>query len=95
MSANLKLHEPIVFRFFKNRRKDVIAVTLQTFTPQNGEPLNVVDIRLFAMNKLGANVPTPKGISISIKRLGDLHEAITKAHAKAVELGLLDDEAVE
>ena len=31
----------------------------------------------------------PKGISISVKRLGDLHEAVTKAHAKAVELGLL------
>ena len=56
------------------------------------EPLNVVDIRLFAMNKQGANVPTPKGISISVKRLGDLHEAITKAHAKAVELGLLVDD---
>ena len=89
MSERITLPEPIVFRFFKNRRKDVIAVTLQTFTPQNSEPLNVVDIRLFAMNKQGANVPTPKGISISVKRLGDLHEAINKAHAKAVELGLL------
>ena len=29
----ITLPEPVTFRFFKNRRKDVIAVTLQTFTP--------------------------------------------------------------
>lgn len=92
MSDRITLPEPIAFRFFKNRRKDVIAVTLQTFTPQNGDRLNVVDVRLFAMNKQGANVPTPKGISISVKRLRDLHEAISKALAKAQELGLLDGE---
>ncbi|MGA7717243.1 MAG: hypothetical protein WCB33_15105, partial [Bradyrhizobium sp.] len=77
-------------RFFRNRRKDVIAVTLQTFTPRSGDPLNVVDVRLFAMNKQGANVPTPKGISISVKRLRDLHDAVSKALRKAESLGLLD-----
>jgi hypothetical protein len=95
MSERITLPEPIAFRFFKNRRKDVIAVTLQTFTPRDSEPLNVVDVRLFAMNRAGANVPTPKGISISVKRLRDLHEAISKALAKAAELGLLEGEGGE
>jgi hypothetical protein len=82
--------EPIGFRFDKNDRKDVIAVTLQTYTPPRGDPLNVVDLRMFAMTKDGRNVPTPKGVSMSIRRLPDLLAAVTNAHAKAVELGLLD-----
>jgi hypothetical protein len=92
MSERVTLPEPIAFKFFKNRRKDVCAVTLQTFAPKNGEPLNVVDVRLFTMNRQGINVPTPSGISMSVKRLRDLHEAISKALAKAAELGLIDDE---
>jgi hypothetical protein len=95
MSERPTIPEPIAFRFFKNRRKDVVAVTLQTYTPKNGDPLNVVDVRLFAMNKHGANVPTPKGISISVKRLRDLHEAVSKALTQAESLGLIDDEAGE
>lgn len=90
-----ELTEQIPFRFFKNRRKDVIAVTLQPFTPPGQETINVVDVRLFAMNKAGANVPTPKGISMSVNRLRDLHEAVTKALRKAQELGLLDGEDAE
>ncbi|MGB6435075.1 MAG: hypothetical protein WA832_21835 [Bradyrhizobium sp.] len=89
----ITLPEPIAFRFFKNRRKDVIAVTLQTFTPRSGDPLNVVDVRLFAINKQGCNVPTPKGVSMSVKRLRDLHDAISKALQKAEMLGLLDEPA--
>jgi hypothetical protein len=84
------LNEPIAFRFFKNRRKDVIAVTLQTYTPTRGDPLNVVDVRMFAMDKQGRNVPTPKGVSMSVRRLRDLHDATGKALAKAEALGLLD-----
>ncbi|WP_038968032.1 hypothetical protein [Bradyrhizobium diazoefficiens] len=90
-----ELTEPIPFRFFKNRRKDVIAVTLQTYTPDGGDAINVVDVRLFAMNKRGANVPTPKGVSMSVNRLRDLHEATGKALRKAEELGLLNGEDAE
>jgi hypothetical protein len=86
--------EPIAqFRFFKNRRKDVIAVTLQEFTPQNGKPLTVIDLRLYAINKAGQNRPTPRGVSMSVKRLRDLHDAVSKALAKAESLGLLDGPA--
>jgi hypothetical protein len=89
-----ELAEPIPFRFFKDRKKNVIAVTLQTFRPPQGTPLNVVDVRLFAMNRQGANVPTPRGVTMSVNRLVDLHEAVTKALKKAQDLGLLGiDEA--
>ncbi|MET4018152.1 hypothetical protein [Bradyrhizobium sp. S3.2.12] len=87
--------EPIPFPFFKNRRKDVVAVTLQAFTPAGKDAINVVDVRLFAMNKAGANVPTPKGVSMSVNRLPALHQAVTKALAKAQELGLLDGDETE
>jgi hypothetical protein len=92
MTVRPTLPEPISFRFFKNRRKDVIAVTLQTYTPPNGKALNVVDVRLFAMDKHGANVPTPKGISMSVPRLRDLYDAVGKALARAEKLGLLADD---
>jgi hypothetical protein len=95
MSERPTLPEPIAFRFFKNRRKDVVAVTLQTFTPKTGAPLNVVDVRLFAIDKRGANVPTPKGVSMSVNRLRDLHDAVSKALAEAEGLGLIDNEAAE
>jgi len=90
MSKRPTIAEPIAFRFFKNRRKDVVAVTLQTYTPPGGDPLNVVDVRMFAMDKKGANVATAKGVSMSVRRLRDLHEAVTKALAKAESLGLID-----
>jgi hypothetical protein len=89
MSKRPTLDEPIAFRFFKNRRKDVIAVTLQTYTPPSGEPLNVVDVRMFAMDKNGCNLATRKGVTMSVRRLRDLHAAISKALAKAETLGLI------
>ena len=92
MSKRPTIEEPISFRFFKNRRKDVIAVTLQTYVPPSGETLNVVDVRMFAMAKDGTNVPTGKGISMAVRRLRDLHLATGKALAKAEELGLIDGE---
>ncbi len=87
--TRITIPEPIAFKFFKNRRKDVIAVTLQTFTPRGGEARNVVDVRMLAINREGMNVPTPKGVSMDVKRLRDLHEAVTHALAKAEELGLI------
>ena len=86
--------DPIAqFKIKKNRRMDVVAVTIQNFTPPNGKPLVVVDVRLYAINKDGQNRPTARGVSMSIKRLPDLHEAVGKALVKAESLGLLDGSA--
>jgi Transcriptional Coactivator p15 (PC4) len=86
MTAKITLPEPVVVgRFFRNRRKDVIQGALSTF-----KDINVFDIRLFAMTKDGRNVPTPKGLTMSVRRLHDLHEMVTKLLKTAQELGLLD-----
>jgi hypothetical protein len=85
------LTEEIRFPFFTNRRKDLCAATLKTWTPADGKPINLIDIRLYAMDKHGCNVPTRKGIALDVRRLRDLHNAISKALLRAQSLGLLDD----
>jgi hypothetical protein len=75
-----------VAKFFKNRRKDVIVVSLSTF-----EGRNIVDVRQHFHNEKGQMRPTSKGVAMVVLRLPDLAKAINKAMAKALELGLLDD----
>jgi hypothetical protein len=81
-----ELAEPVVVdRFFANRRKDVITTTLQAY---KGHLL--VDLRKHIVNREGITVPTGKGITVKITRLPDLAKSITKALAKARELGLVE-----
>jgi hypothetical protein len=88
MSRRPKLDEPVeVAKFWKNRRHDAVVVSLSTY-----EGHNLVDVRTYSMNKVGCLVPTPKGLSIVVLRLPELAAAVTKALAKAKELGLLHDE---
>ncbi|HZR88410.1 MAG TPA: transcriptional coactivator p15/PC4 family protein [Bradyrhizobium sp.] len=83
------LPEPVeIAKFFKNRRKDVIVVSLSTFEGQN-----IVDVRQHFHNEQGQMRPTGKGVAMVVLRLPDLAKAINKALEKARELGLLDDEA--
>jgi hypothetical protein len=83
------LDEPIeVAKFFKNRRKDVIVVSLSTF-----EGRNLVDVRQHFTNEQGQMRPTSKGVALVVLRLPELAAAVNKALAKAQELGLLDDES--
>jgi Transcriptional Coactivator p15 (PC4) len=87
----ITLPEPVeVAKFFKNRRKDVVVVSLSTYEGQN-----LVDIRQHYLNDKGQNRPTSKGVAMVVRHLPDLAAAITKALAKARELGLIDDEAGE
>lgn len=87
--SRVTLPEPVeIAKFWKNRRHDAIVVSLSTY-----EGKNIVDVRMHAM-KEGRLLPTPKGVAMVILRLPELQKAITKALAKAKELGLLaDDEA--
>ena len=89
MSARPTLPEPVVVdRFFKNRRRqDVIVTTLSTYQDKN-----IVDVRQYFTNDKGQLRPTSKGVAMGIGRLIALHAALTKAVAKARELGLLDDQ---
>jgi Transcriptional Coactivator p15 (PC4) len=85
------LDEPLeIAKFWKNRRHDAVVVSLQTF-----EGRNIVNVRTHVMDKSGRLVPTSKGVAMVVLRLPELAAAVTKALAKARELGLLDggDEA--
>ncbi len=82
------LPEPIeIAKFFKNRRKDVIVVSLSTF-----EGKNIIDVRQHFHNEQGQMRPTGKGVAMVVLRLPDLAKAINKALEKALELGLIDGE---
>ncbi len=88
MSPRPTLDEPvIVHQFWKNRKHDAIVVSLSTF-----EGRNLIDLRQHYMTKDGKLAPTQKGLAMVVLRLPDLAKAITKALAKALELGLLDDD---
>ena len=81
------LDEPVVIsKFWKNRRHDAVIVSLSTY-----EGHNLVDLRTHAM-KEGRLIPTPKGLAMAVRRLPELAAAVTKALAKARELGLIVDE---
>jgi hypothetical protein len=82
------LDEPVeVAKFFKNRRKDVIVVSLSTF-----EGKNLVDVRQHFHNEKGQMRPTGKGVAMVVLRLPELAAAVNKALAKATELGLIGDD---
>jgi hypothetical protein len=83
--SRVTLPEPVeIAKFWKNRRHDAIVVSLSTY-----EGKNIVDVRMHAM-KEGRLLPTTKGVAMMVLRLPDLAKAITKALARAQELGLLE-----
>jgi hypothetical protein len=86
--SRVTLAEPVeVAKFFKNRRKEVIVVSLSTF-----EGRNIVDVRQHFHNEQGQMRPTGKGVAMVVLRLPELAASINKALAKARELGLLDND---
>jgi Transcriptional Coactivator p15 (PC4) len=88
MTARVTLPEPVeVAKFFKNRRKDVIVVSLSTYEGQN-----LVDVRQHFHNEQGQMRPTSKGVAMVVLRLPDLAKAINRAVKQAVDLGLLSPE---
>jgi hypothetical protein len=89
-SRNPLAEQVVVDRFWKNRRKDAIVVSLSSY-----EGHNLIDVRTHYMSKEGKLLPTAKGVAISILRLPELAKSINKALAKARELGLIPDEAAQ
>jgi len=82
-----RLTEPVtVDRFWRNRKGQACVTTLSSFEGQL-----VVDCRIHYTDKDGKLCPMRKGITLSINRLPDLARSITKAHRKAIELGLLEE----
>jgi hypothetical protein len=84
------LDEPVVIsKFWKSGRdrKNSIVVSIKQY-----EGHTFLDCRVFGTNSEGQTVPTAKGLTIGMLRLPEFLNAVQKAHAKAVELGLVDDD---
>ena len=84
------LDEPVVIsKFWKNRRRnESVHVSLSEY-----EGHCLINARVYCTGTDGIDRPTPKGLSMVVRRLPDLVDALTKALAKAKELGLIDDDA--
>jgi hypothetical protein len=83
------LPEPIIIsKFWKNRRRnESVRVSLSEY-----EGHCLINVRVYCTGTDGIDRPTPKGVTMGIGRLVELHAAITKAVSKAKELGLLPDD---
>jgi hypothetical protein len=80
--------EPVeIASFWKNRKGDFIRVSLQSW-----EQHNICDVRQFFTGRDGRVQPTKRGITVAVRRIPELLAAVAKAHRKAIELGLLDEE---
>jgi hypothetical protein len=69
--------------FWRDRSHSAIVSRLGTHHGRN-----LADIRQFVMIA-GKLVPTPRGFTLPVLRLPDLHKAIVKAMREARKLGLL------
>jgi Transcriptional Coactivator p15 (PC4) len=69
-------------------RKNSLVLAIKTY-----EGHTFLDCRMFGTNAEGQTVPTAKGVTIGMTRLPEFLRSVQKAHAKAIELGLIDDGA--
>jgi hypothetical protein len=90
MTTRPTIAEPIRWRFFKDRKHNQIVTSLETY-----EGHNLLNVRMWFTDKDGIDRPTAKGFTLSVLRIPDLLKSLNAAHAKAIELGLIADEAGE
>jgi hypothetical protein len=90
VAKRARLPEPItVAEFWRNRGGESIRVEIREYQGRV-----VVDVRVHFPDAKGVLRPSKKGVCVAIKRLPELARGITKALARARELGLIaDDEA--
>jgi hypothetical protein len=82
---------PVEWRLWKTRRRDIAVVgSLSTY-----QETNIFGLREHAIGSDGITRPTSRGISMAVKRLPEIADTINKMLVKAIELGLIDDEAGE
>jgi hypothetical protein len=84
------LAEPVtIAKFWKSPRNHTAHVRVD-LSEHRGYPL--INVRVWQTGSDGIDRPTTKGIALTIDKLPELQAAITKALAKAKELGLLSDQ---
>ncbi|EIG56073.1 PC4/YdbC family ssDNA-binding protein [Bradyrhizobium sp. WSM1253] len=77
-----------IAKISKNRRRtDAIHVALSSF-----EGHNLVSVRIHSTGTDGIDRPTPRGVSVSVRKLPELARALVKAEAEARRLGLISPE---
>jgi hypothetical protein len=87
------LEKPIeIAKFWKSARDHREHVRTE-ISEYKGHRL--INIRVWQTGSDGIDRPTQKGIALAIRKLPELAQAINKARAKALELGLLDDDGGE
>ncbi|MET4319313.1 transcriptional coactivator p15/PC4 family protein [Bradyrhizobium sp. RT5a] len=84
------LAEPVVIaKFWKNRaRNESLHVGFNSY-----EGHNLINVRIHTTGTDGIDRPTPKGISMSVRKLPELARALVKAEAEARRMGLLDGDS--
>jgi hypothetical protein len=85
----ITLDDPVpIAKIWKSARdrKQSIVLAIKTY-----EGHTFLDCRIFGTNAEGQTVPTAKGVTIGMLRLSEFLRAVQKAHAKAIELGLIDE----
>jgi Transcriptional Coactivator p15 (PC4) len=85
--------DELIARFWKSPRDRTTHVRVG-FSEHMGYPL--INIRVWQTGSDGIDRPTVKGIALNVRKLPELHAAISKALVKAKELGLISgDEKAE
>lgn len=88
MTNRLPIAEPVeIAKFWKNRgRNESVHVTLSQY-----EGRSLINVRVYSTGIDGIDRPTQKGIAMAVGKLPILAQALTKAEARARELGLIGD----
>lgn len=75
-----------ISKMWKNRRRsESVHITLSEY-----EGHSLINVRVYATGTDGIDRPTPKGVSMSVRKLPELAAGLAKALDKARDLGLLD-----
>jgi hypothetical protein len=87
MSVRPPLLAPVeIAKFWKSRdRSEHVRIEISEYKNHC-----LINVRVWQTGTDGCDRPTVKGIALSVRKLPELHAGITKALAKAHELGLLE-----
>jgi hypothetical protein len=79
--------DPVEIKFWKTRRRDIAIHVTQSIY----EGVNVFGVREHAVGSDGISRPTQRGITMSVRRLQELADAVNKILRIVKERGLIPD----
>jgi hypothetical protein len=88
-AAKMKLLAPEkVAEFWRNRGGESVRIEIREY-----EGRVVADVRIYFPDSKGVLKPSKKGICVAVNKLPELTRGISKALARARELGLINEAA--